>query len=110
MNLKAERYSAFCVKFTGERFKNTNIFSKDDHYFKISDNEKIFIVKAENQSKLKSLCPKGSRLVNKFTRFWIPEQITPYQYVSKGFYLKNPEMYQLQGEDYEVRTEIGVVH
>lgn len=109
MNSKAESYSAFCVKFTGERFIKTNLFSKDDHYFRIADDEKIFIVRAESQHKLKSLCPNGSRLVSKFTKVRISEQITPFQYVREGHYLKNPEMYQLQGEVYEVRTDNWVV-
>ncbi len=97
-------YSAFCVKFTGERFVNINTFLKDDTYFRISDDEKIFIVKSESQSGLQSLCTNGSRLVTSFTEHEVSEQITPNQYVHAGKYLKNPIMFQFQKE-YKVITD-----
>lgn len=92
-------YRAYCVKFSGDRFVDVNIFKKDDKYFRISDDEYIFIAESKTQDGLASLSPKGRLVsVSGFNKFWVSEQITPNQYVRQGYYLKNPIMYQRQQE------------
>ncbi len=103
-NARAD-YQAYCVKFTGEHFVQIKIFEKNDNYYQLvgSPNASIIVVKAKTQATLHSLCPDGQLVDHAGAVNYFPEQVTPNQTVSAGYYMANPVNYADQAE-YQVRS------